>query len=830
MKAVIMAGGKGSRLRPLTCTLPKPMMPVMNKPLMLYTIELLKKYGITDIAVTLQHLPKRIEDYFGEGEELGVNLTYFEEHIPLGTAGGVRNAADFLDETFVVISGDALTDFDLKKALDFHREKKGMCTLLLTRVDNPLEFGVCTLDGNNRITRYLEKPGWGEVFSDTVNTGIYIMEPEIFDLYPQETFFDYSRDLFPLMLEKDIPLYGFTARGYWSDIGDLGQYRQTHMDILQGKIDVPLEGTKMGKDIWVGENTRIDPQAEVKGPIFVGNNCTIKNKAVLEEYTVMGDNNTIEEGATLKRSLLWNHNYVGPQAELRGTIIGSQCVLKAKATLLEGSIVADHCSLGVNSTLEPDVKLWPRKKVEDNSTVNTSLVWREKVGRHYFGLSGIWGIPNVEITPEFVVKLAAAYGTVLEPGMEIAVSSDRDDFAQVLKRAFCAGLLSTGINTVDIGTATAPVNRYAVRVLSVQGGAHIRLVEEEDFKIMIEFLDEYGINAPRGWERKIENSLQQEEFRRVNFKKMGEFKYMPQLTDAYVERIVRTVQADLLRRKYYRLVVDYDYDNLSSLIMPLLEKLGCQVISLTRQEGPAPTYTKGGVTGRQAVSGTKGTNPLQALADSVVRSNADLGVSIDRNGERITLVTEKGEILSNEIKTALNVISVLSSSQQKKVGAPVSAPSVIEKLAEKYKGEVVRTRVSPRSVMEVVRDNYFQLHFDALYSLVLLLDHLARRDMRLSQVVDEIPSFSMYRLSLPTSWSEIGRIMGKLFDELKDQKVETIDGIKIFHQKGWTLIIPDANEPAFNIISESSSPEEAKKLASHYADMIKELQAEGGNG
>lgn len=203
MKAIIMAGGEGSRLRPLTCDRPKPLVPVLGKPIMEYGIELLKKHGIKDIGVTLQYLPNAIIDYFGDGSKWGVNLQYFLEEVPLGTAGSVKNAETFLDESFLVISGDALTDFNLSEIIAFHFKKQSLATIVLTVVSNPLEYGIVITDSANNITSFLEKPGWGEVFSDTVNTGIYVFEPDILKLIPEKTVFDFSKDLFPKILAKN---------------------------------------------------------------------------------------------------------------------------------------------------------------------------------------------------------------------------------------------------------------------------------------------------------------------------------------------------------------------------------------------------------------------------------------------------------------------------------------------------------------------------------------------------------------------------------------------------------------------------------------------------
>ena len=257
MKAVIMAGGKGTRLKPLTCYKPKPMVPIVNRPMMEHIIDLLKKHKFTEVMATLFYLPQVIEDYFGDGRNFGLNMKYFIEETPLGTAGSVRNGADFLNETFLVISGDALTDIDLEAAIKFHQEKGATATLILTKVDNPLEYGVVITDQDGKIKRFLEKPGWGEVFSDTVNTGIYILEPKIFDYFQAGQVFDFSKELFPLLLASGEPLYGYIASGYWSDIGNLEQYRQAHYDVLTGKVKIAMPGQEIRPGVWVGEGERL---------------------------------------------------------------------------------------------------------------------------------------------------------------------------------------------------------------------------------------------------------------------------------------------------------------------------------------------------------------------------------------------------------------------------------------------------------------------------------------------------------------------------------------------------------------------------------------------
>ncbi|HUS62512.1 MAG TPA: NDP-sugar synthase, partial [Acidimicrobiales bacterium] len=238
MKAVIMAGGEGTRLRPLTSNLPKPMMTLANRPMMEHIVGLLRQHGFDDIVVTVAFMANNIRSYFGDGSEFGVRMVYATEQTPLGTAGSVRNAMDELDERFLVISGDVLTDIDLRKVVDFHEERGALATIALKAMENPLEFGIVITRDDGSIVRFLEKPTWGQVFSDTINTGIYVLEPEIFDFIPEGRAVDFSEEVFPALLEQERPLFGYVAEGYWEDVGTLEAYVSAHQDVLDGKVAV----------------------------------------------------------------------------------------------------------------------------------------------------------------------------------------------------------------------------------------------------------------------------------------------------------------------------------------------------------------------------------------------------------------------------------------------------------------------------------------------------------------------------------------------------------------------------------------------------------------
>jgi mannose-1-phosphate guanylyltransferase/phosphomannomutase len=268
MRAVLMAGGSGTRLRPLTCDLPKPMVPILNRPIAEHIINLLKRHQISEVIATLHYLPDVLRDYFQDGSDFGVQMTYaVEEDQPLGTAGCVKNIAELLDETFLVISGDSITDFDLTAAIEFHKQKQSKATLVLTRVPNPIEFGVVITDEEGKIKRFLEKPSTSEIFSDTVNTGIYILEPEVLDYLPANIESDFSKDLFPLLLAQNEPMYGYIAQGYWCDVGHLEAYREAQYDALDRKVKLDFGYKEVSPGFWLGQNTFIDQTASIETPV-----------------------------------------------------------------------------------------------------------------------------------------------------------------------------------------------------------------------------------------------------------------------------------------------------------------------------------------------------------------------------------------------------------------------------------------------------------------------------------------------------------------------------------------------------------------------------------
>jgi mannose-1-phosphate guanylyltransferase/phosphomannomutase len=824
MKAVIMAGGKGTRLRPLTCNKPKPMVPIVNRPMMEHILYLLKKFNFEDVWVTLFYLPELIQNYFGDGAEFGMNIRYSLEDSPLGTAGSVKKIINELTETFLVISGDALTDINLEKAIGFHKEKKAKATIVLTKVASPLEYGVVIVDQQGKVRRFLEKPGWGEVFSDTVNTGIYILEPEIFNFFETGKEFDFSKNLFPALLEKGEPIYGYVADGYWSDIGNLDQYRQAHYDVLTGKVKVSIPGREVKPGVWLGESVMIDPEARIEGPVLLGDYCRIKAGVNVESFTVVGNYGILNEGTSVKRGILWNHCYLGPHCEIRGAIMCHHSYLKGKNAIYEGAVLGEGVSMSARSTIKPNIKVWPNKNIESGSIINDSIIWSKKGSRSLFGNNGITGTVNQEITAELMAKLGGIFGAYLKPGAKVVVGSDNFRAVRVLKRAFISGILAAGTDVYDLGTLPTALTRHALVFLKAHGGAHFRINPQDPEGILIEFLDKQGLNIDKGTERAIENLFMSEDFYRTGINGFGELAFVPQLLEPYLNGLVTSEIKELIKKHNYKVVCLYDGGNISFVLPGLLEMLGCQV----RAEGDLVASS-----GRPR-SLSELLRDIGKVASTVQKENADLGIVVDQNAERLIIIDENGDLLKEEQLNALLSFLVLKYKPEAVIPVQVTAPHYIESLAKEFRGKVVRIKANPRSIMErTAQEKLFPTadgqgsylpQFDSLFSLVKVMELMAREEISLSKAKAIIPKVERGYLEAECPWNEKGRVMRQLYEENQGRQIETIDGLKIFHDQGWALVLPDADEPVFKIYTEANTSEEADALTQMYWNRINELQ------
>jgi mannose-1-phosphate guanylyltransferase / phosphomannomutase len=836
MRAVLMAGGSGTRLRPLTCDLPKPMVPILNRPIAEHIVNLLKRNGITEIIATLHYLPDIMRDHFNDGRDFGVQMTYaVEEDQPLGTAGCVKNIADLLDDTFLVISGDSVTDFDLQSAIRFHREKGSKATLVLTRVPNPIEFGVVIINAEGQIQRFLEKPSTSEIFSDTVNTGTYILEPEVLDYLPADQESDFSKDLFPLLLDKGEPLYGYVADGYWCDVGHLEAYRAAQYDALHRKVMVDYAYPETSPGVWIGDNTQIDPSVQIHPPVLVGNNCRIGARTVLEPGTVIGDNVTIGNDADLKRPIIWNGAIIGDEVHLRACSIARGARIDRRSHVLEGAVIGPLSTVGEEAQISPGVRVWPSKQIESGATLNINLIWGNTAQRNLFGQRGVSGLANIDITPEFAVKLGAAFGSTLKPGSRITVSRDQRSISRMVSRSLIAGLMSVGINVQNLEATAIPVARTVLIQMGVAGGIHVRLHPDRPDHVLIEFFDEHGIDIPKGKEKKIEGAYFKEDLRRSAIHEIGAVSNPAQVVSTYITAFEKHLNVEAVINSQAKVVIDYVYAVSGAVLPQILGKFDCDAVVLNASLR------------QSALSNDEREVMLGQLGQVVQALRATFGAQVSANGEQLILVDEVGSPIRGEILTALMAHLMLTSHPKGTIVVPVHASSAVEYIARRHDGQVIRTKANPTALMQACQVNpnvvlggsgdmgfiFPELHpgFDAMFCIAKLIEMLTLHERSLGQLLTEVPRVAHRTQTLRCPWTVKGSLMRYLVEETPQERLELIDGVKILgdNPDDWILVLPDAGEPLVHLFANSQNREWLDDtLAKYQVQVQKFIEQEQG--
>ena len=815
MKAVIMAGGEGTRLRPLTSNAPKPMLPIVNVPMMEHIVHLLRRHGFDEIIVTVAFLSNVIKDYFGDGSELGVSISYANETTPLGTAGSVRNAMDRLDERFLVISGDVITDIDLGRLVAFHDERNAVATIGLITVENPLEFGIVITREDGTIDRFLEKPTWGQVFSDTINTGIYVLDPSIFDYIPAGRPVDFSSEVFPALLADHKPLYGAVAEGYWEDVGTLEAYVRAHRDVLDGAVHLNIPGFNASKGIWLGEGAEISPEAKVDGPAVIGPGSTVGPGTHLGEYVVLGSNVRLIGDAWLERSVVHDNVYVANGVRLRGAVVGRSSNLRAHATCEEGVVLGDEVFVGANAVVGTGVKVYPLKTIEDGAVVNSSIVWESRGARSLFGRNGVHGLANVDITPELAAKLAMAYGTSLKRGSTVVASRDSSKAARMLKRALVAGLTAAGVNVLDLEANGVPVTRFMVRSPQASGGVTVRLDHDDPSSVQIRFFDGGGVDISEEAQRKIERLFQREDHRRALAAEIGDITYPPRALEDYNVALEATVDLSAIRDRAFKLVVDYSYGATAFVMPNVLAKMGADVLAVN------PYASTEGLLAFDLDAAAR------RVAALVRTSGAHLGAVLDPDGDVLVLIDDDGHVLSHHEATLCFVDLVSDHLLGDTIAVPVSLTEQIERLAGTRGVHVRRTKLSAPALMDAAGEQGvgfaadgeggyilpgFLPAFDAAAALVKMMDLLARSGRGLAELRRGLPEVNVAHETVVTPWEHKGLVMRTLVEQASGELV-LVDGVKVVGPDGWTLALPDPEEPVTHVWAEAGTEAAARRLA-----------------
>jgi mannose-1-phosphate guanylyltransferase/phosphomannomutase len=801
----------------------------MNKPMMAHIVTLLKKHGLNDIISTLFYSPEAITGHFGDGSALGVKMQYVRAEADYGTAGSVRNATKGMNERILIISGDVLTDFDLTAALRYHESKKAKATIVLTHAKNPLQFGVVITGDDGKITRFLEKPSWGEVFSDTINTGIYIIEPDILEMIPYRQDFDFSKDLFPLMLRQDLGLYGCTTDGYWRDIGNLNEYQDAHMDVLAGTVNLEIPGMQSG-GASIGEGTRIDlAGVHLSGRVVVGKNCTIGEGSKISN-SIIGDNSVIGPGSIITNSVIWSDVVVGHNSEISSDVIGSKCSIGEKAVIAENVFIGDGCWIGRGARLSANIKLWPEKVVEEGAVLTRSLVWEDKWLRELFTDSRVTGLSNIEMNPEFGAKLGAAYGAFIGAGKTVVTCRDSDNVSRMMNRAILCGLVSAGVNTFDLRAISIPLLRHELSSGKEAGGIHVRRNPSDKNLTDIIFFDANGKDLPTSKTKSVERLFFGEDFARAPREKVGGISFPERTTEAYKEKFLSSLDIEAISKKKFKLVIDYSNGVASTIFPIILGSFDCQVVALNAHLDPRKlTRDK-----------YEFDYSMKQLSHIVTSLKYDMGILIDGGGERLFLVNENGDAFdSDRLLTVVTDMFLQTHKDVESVAVPITSSGEIDLLADRHNVKVVKTRNSHLAMMEAAANKKirfiggtkggfiftdFFFATDAMYSLAKLLEMMAHADKRLGDFDTEIPRLYLARRTVNCSWEHKGKVMRHIMADTDTMRRDLVDGVKVYLPEGSkgisVLMIPDKERPLFHVSAEARDQQSADRLALDYEKKV----------
>lgn len=775
MKAIIMAGGGGKRLRPLTCAMPKPMVGILDRPMLDYTLELLFAHGYRHAAMTLGYLPAEVTGYYEQYKQL--NIAFYVEDAPLGTAGGVKNAQSFIDGTFLVISGDALTDIDLTLMAKEHKQSGAKATIALKRMGNPQGYGVVITDAYGNVERFVEKPGWEDVFSDTINTGIYMVEQEVLDLIPDDEPFDFAKDLFPRMLNSKMKIYGHVTQGYWCDVGSIESYLNVHKDMLQAKVKANIKGLNTG-GIWVGEGARINDNALIQPPAFIGDGAVIEAGVTVGRYSCIGAGSYIGAHSSISRSVLHKGARVGKNAILNGCVVAQGSAVGERCRVQEGAVVGEQCLLGQHSRISPRVRIWPGKNIGCGVNANENIIYGfgERMG--LFGSEGFAGDLGVDLTP---LRLSRLFGAVAEhmSGKAVAVSAQEPAVCNAAAKLAAGMLTLSGADVIRIDSANRPVLALCALMLQAKICILLRTRKNRLYADIFEpdiFM--LGKAARTQIEQKYFNRGEMLAYAQCGKETLvgaAERFYMKEISNRIGLGAAADVKVAILGQR-----------SIDALLQSILNECGIGTVFINNGGGHA--------------------------------MQANFGVRLNKAGTVNFLITPKGRILSSNECVLVWYFIIFSNYFKNTIKIPSGALRAIAALADVFGIEY--TFASTEESLRELDIDHRRLLFDGIYAVCTLAEHIARTGTN----IDEIASyFSAPHISVKAvrcNFEDIGRVISAMYAK---GGAHADEGLRINFNKGSSYICPHTSKPSILIRAEADTFEFAQELCDTYSQMVKKL-------
>lgn len=781
MHAIIMAGGEGKRLRPLTCTMPKPMVPLLGRPMIDYCAALLHKHGIEDVTATLCYMPDVIREHLGDGSAFGLNMRYTQECRPMGTAGSVRAAAGEETDQTIVLSGDALTDIDISSALRFHQTQNAKVTIVLTRVDAPTEYGVVLLGEDLRVLRFFEKPQPDEVYSNLANTGIYILEPGIIERIPKDTKFDFSNDLFPRLLQGGEAMYGFVTKDYWCDIGSLSTYIQAQMDLLDGKCESELI-PKGENGIFVEDGVQLSKDALLTPPCYLCRDTQIAAGSRIGPYSVIGAKSRIGAYSSVKHSVLMSDVRLRENVELRGCVICEGAHVENHGSIFDGAAIGAQAWLEEGVTIRPGIRVWPQRRVVQGSVCSSDVVWNSGAPHEITK-----GYADQDMTPNYASSIAAAFASILAPlfPATIAVADDGTQQSVMLKSAVVAGLLSQGADVCDFGYISPDALTFGLVETDCAGGVYVEAGEKAQMCSILLF-DESGTEIGGDRLRKLAQALT-ESLRPVTARRLGLLS-TNDVQMSYDAHISRSMEKEKIDGTIVLCAPDCVFDTVARVhsrrsIKTLLSRA----------------------------------DKTETLIADMMCSGAQLACMV-KDFEISELYFEQQSLNSSMRRTVL-MLSKLQSGKQSEFLVPLDIPEAYAELL-RNKGASIK-RVGARKGKwrkeSIAAHCYDPALFETETEIVRFSEMALSGELK--KLLSLLPQTAVRGEKIACPWRDMGRIMRGLVETENLKNAELIEGIRVKKPEGWVLVRAEGMH-AYRVIAESMRAEYAQDLCELYVKKI----------
>ena len=761
MKAVIMAGGEGSRLRPLTCTFPKPMAKILGRPIIEYIFNLLEEHKTDEAAITLGYLPHMIENAYEDGFGR-MKLNFFREDEPLGTAGSVRNAASEFDEPFVVISGDAMCDFDLTKIMDYHKARGAAITIVAVSQTDPREYGLLKVDEENRVLGFIEKPSWSQSVTDLANTGVYIINPECLKLIPKDEKFDFASDLFPLMLEKEMPIYCYHSDDYWCDVGSIESYMKCQKDIFDGRMKIyGSNGRKIiSSEEFPGDEFRIIP------PVYIGENVDISTDAVIGPYAVIDDGASIGANAKIRFSTVLENSWIGDRACITGALICPGAAVKKGAAMFENSVAGAGSVIGENATVSPNISVWPGKTVGRGTNLNFNVKYGS-MKSEILSENGVVSGESIRLNPEICARLGSAVGSTYQ-GRKTGIACDSSARGKALSYAIVSGLLSSGASVWNFGECFEAELEFLVNFSGLGAGIFVRGDDKNEIRIC----GEGGLTITRSFERNIEAAIRKCEFREVSESEMREISDMSGMQMLYRQELMKQAPYGLKGIGAY---VECPDEKIKNLMELSLKKAGAAFAS--------------GIT-------------LEIDSD---------GLSLSAVADGIRYPHEK----------LLAVCCLDEMRKGRDISVPYDAPQFLDALAAENGRKVFRYLSSPADSSDSAARRLASRQVfvrDALFLAFRLLSIIKERECFIDELAAEVPDISVFRKKVAIGFSPVD--LAKAVGSDERIKGNCFEGVRLSKNGGKLFIVPERSGEFVSITAEADSMEAARELCVDMEEII----------